>query len=569
MSLSSFHSPKLSLTKSFGSSLNLAEVCEDLGDFERLKRRLSSKKKSLTKLADDGSGSELVPTGTHPFKRDASERVPPDEETPLITENGEKMESDSFEDVMEKEQINFTLLLTIFIVTLGSSFQFGYGTGVMNNSEGFILDYFHDHDMSYSLFAWGTTVSSYGIGGLVGSILGPKFIGNYCGRKMTLLVNNVFLFISSYFIIFAHAWWWQAIGRIFVGIVAGIATAVVPTYFSELSPIAIRGAVGTMHQLGITIGIVVSQWLSTPSLDLLGSEEKWQYLFLVPCAFGLLQCVVLPFCPESPSYLYQTAGKEAAKVALRRLQSNENVIEVYLELIEEENEAVDPSKGSFSTADLFNSKDLRKQLIVGIAVQLMMQFSGIDAVFYYSTTIFYQAQVDDPELATTLLGIVNVLITILAVRFMDSAGRKRLLIISWVGLFVSYLVLTASFILKPSYDFMDKVSVAATTGIIIFFAFGPGCIAWFIIAEIFPLYARDTAMSVGIFINWLANWFVAFTFPHLLEYTQPYTFLVFVGTAAFFLFFTIKYVPETKGLSVAKVTKEFASVPLPTKCCGS
>lgn len=143
---------------------------------------------------------------------------------------------------------------------------------------------------------------------------------------------------------------------------------------------------------------------------------------------------------------------------MRRLQSNENVIEVYLELIEEENEAVDPSKGSFSTTDLFKSKDLRKQLIVGIAVQLMMQFSGIDAVFYYSTTIFYQAQVDDPELATTLLGIVNVLITILAVRFMDSAGRKRLLIISWIGLFVSYLVLTASFILKPSYNFMDKVS---------------------------------------------------------------------------------------------------------------
>ncbi len=303
MSLSSFHSPKLSLTKSFGSSLNLAEVCEDLGDFERLKRRLSSKKKSLTKLADDGTGSEMVPSWTHPLKRDASEKVTPDEETPLITGNGEKNEDDSFEEIMEKEQINFTLLLTIFVVTLGSSFQFGYGTGVMNNSEGFILNYFHEHGMSYSLFAWGTTVSSYGIGGLVGSILGPKFIGNYCGRKMTLLVNNIFLFISSYFIMYARAWWWQAIGRVFVGIVAGIATAVVPTYFSELSPIAIRGAVGTMHQLGITIGIVVSQWLSTPSLDLLGSEEKWQYLFVVPCAFGLLQCMVLPFCPESPSYL--------------------------------------------------------------------------------------------------------------------------------------------------------------------------------------------------------------------------------------------------------------------------
>lgn len=102
------------------------------------------------------------------------------------------------------------------------------------------------------------------------------------------------------------------------------------------------------------------------------------------------------------------------------------------------------------------------------------------------------------------------------------------------------------------------------TGVIIFFAFGPGCIAWFIIAEIFPLRARDTAMAIGIFINWIANWFVAFTFPILLEYTQPYTFLLFVATTAFFLYFTIRYVPETKGLTIAQVTREFDTLQLGT-----
>lgn len=88
----------------------------------------------------------------------------------------------------------------------------------------------------------------------------------------------------------------------------------------------------------------------------------------------------------------------------------------------------------------------------------MMQFSGIDAVFYYSTTIFYQAEVNDPELATTLLGIINVLVTIVAVKYMDSAGRKKLLIISWIGLLASYSVLTMSFVLKPYYGYMDVVS---------------------------------------------------------------------------------------------------------------
>jgi hypothetical protein len=101
------------------------------------------------------------------------------------------------------------------------------------------------------------------------------------------------------------------------------------------------------------------------------------------------------------------------------------------------------------------------------------------------------------------------------------------------------------------------------TGVIIFFAFGPGCIAWFIIAEIFPLYARDTAMAIGISINWIANWAVAFSFPILLEYTQPFTFLLFVATTAFFLFFTIKYDPETKGLTIREVAQEFEKISFP------
>jgi SP family facilitated glucose transporter-like MFS transporter 1 len=268
--------------------------------------------------------------------------------------------------------------------------------------------------------------------------------------------------------------------------------AVVPTYFSEISPIAIRGAVGTMHQLGITVGILISQALSTPSLHLLGSEQKWKWLFLVPVLCGLLEVAVLPFCPESPSYLYATKGKAAARESLVRLQSEE-VADQYLINIQEEVESAcgtDGEDGAMTVLQLFRNQNLRKQLIVGVTVQLMMQFSGIDAVFYYSTRVFYQADVTDPELATTLLGTINVLVTIFAVKYMDVAGRKTLLKYSWIGMLTSYLLLTTSFVLKPYADYMDQLSIVATTGVIIFFAFGPGCIAWFIIAEIFPLYAR-------------------------------------------------------------------------------
>jgi SP family facilitated glucose transporter-like MFS transporter 1 len=308
-----------------------------------------------------------------------------------------------------------------------------------------------------------------------------------------------------------------------------------------------------MHQLGITVGILVSQALSTPSLNLLGSEDKWRWLFLVPVLCGLFEVLILPFCPESPSYLYVTQGEIAARKALVRLQS-EAVADQSMSYIKQEIEAAEEGIKSISVYDLVTDRSLRKQLIVGVTVQLMMQFSGIDAVFYYSTTVFRHADVNDPELATTCLGVINVLVTI---KYMDSAGRKTLLQFSWIGMCASYLILTLSFIFKPVLDFMDEISVVATTGVIICFAFGPGCIAWFIIAEIFPLSARDTAMDIGIFVNWIANFLVAFTFPILLEYTQQYTFLVFVATTAFFLYFTNKFVPETKGLTISEVTHKF------------
>lgn len=219
MSLATLHNPQLALTSSFGGSL-------------RAWNRPKESDLILQSLRKKHAPLSLL-----------------NESTPLVNSSSSSAPetSDETADITDKERINLTLLTTILVVTLGSSLQFGYGTGVMNNSEGFILNYFHSHDMAYTLVGWSITVSCYGIGGLLGSIIGPKFIGKYCGRKATLLWNNVFLVTSLYFMICAKAWWYQAIGRVFVGIVVGIATAVVPTYFSELSPISIRGAVGTMH----------------------------------------------------------------------------------------------------------------------------------------------------------------------------------------------------------------------------------------------------------------------------------------------------------------------------------
>lgn len=137
-------------------------------------------------------------------------------------------------------KMSFRLWMAIFAVTIGSSFQFGYGTGVMNNSEEAIRSSFGP---SYTTTAWSLSVSGFGLGGLVGAVLGSEVLSKYMGRKMTLLVNNIFVFISCILIAFATSWWMLAIGRVFIGMVAGIATGVVPIYFSEISPTKVR----TLH----------------------------------------------------------------------------------------------------------------------------------------------------------------------------------------------------------------------------------------------------------------------------------------------------------------------------------
>ena len=192
--------------------------------------------------------------------------------------------------------------------------------------------------------------------------------------------------------------------------------------------------------------------------------------------------------------------------------------------------------------ELLSARKLRRHLVLGVILQLSMQFSGIDAVFYYSTMAFRQAGVADPQMATTFLGALNVVLTVIAIAIMDRLGRRTLLLISWVGMALSYSVLTYSLALgQDGATEMHAVSVLAMAGVISSFAIGPGAIAWFVIAEIFPAYAMDAAMAMGVMLNWLANISVAFTFPLLHAKLGAFSFLIFAFTTAGFGLFTWWY----------------------------
>lgn len=209
-----------------------------------------------------------------------------------------------------------------------------------------------------------------------------------------------------------------------------------------------------------------------------------------------------------------------------------------------------------SVVDVLKDELLWKPILIGTVVNLSMQFSGIDAVFYYSTSVFLSAgmELETAQLATTLIGLCNVIVTIPAMLFMDKAGRKVIQAAGLGGMCLSYVVMTIALVCN-----MHTLSVIAMVMIICFFAFGPGCIAWFIIAELVPIHARGIATSVALGVNWAANFFIAFVFPHILSYLGRWTFTVFVVSTFTLTLYTIIFLPETKGKTVMEIRETFSS----------
>lgn len=451
------------------------------------------------------------------------------------------------------------LVATVVAVSLGSSLQFGFATGSLNNLEQVVPATLAAAGNPITITLWAIINSCFSIGGIIGSY-GVVVPLAYLGRKKTLLLANVFVFASSAFMFFGNTWYWLLCGRICIGIVAGVAQMVAGSYMTEISPIGIRGSVGVCSQVGIVIGIAFANYLTAPVFHTLGTMETWRYVFLWPSVFSIFQLIVLPWCPESPSYLIKSHGSH---VALSTLQSLHREASAAAHMNNLRQEMKEGSKGGddMSIMDLLGAVNLRKQVLVGIVIKIGVQFSGIDAIFYYSTIMFRHAGVSDPQLATTLLSLVNLAMTFIAMAIMEKAGRRALIMITWTGMCTGFFTIFLASSLGETFGIapllMSNLQVVAMVLIIVCFAVGVGNVEGFIISEIMPVYAKDTLMSIGQPLNWIANLIVSTLFPIIFTVMGRYAYLIFVGLTMFFGWFTWNKLPETKGKTIAQVTKEF------------
>lgn len=344
------------------------------------------------------------------------------------------------------------------------------------------------------------------------------------------------------------------IGRFVVGIFSGFCTGLVPMYIGELAPTAYRGALGTLNQLGIVVGILIGQIFG---LDvILGSATLWPLLLGMTVIISVIQCALLPFCPESPRFLLiMKKENEQAEIILQKLRGTQDVASDLEEMKEEGRRMAEEKPVSF--IELFRSRQYRQPIIIAIVLQLSQQLSGINAIFYYSTNIFTEAKVPNPVYATIGAGVVNVVFTVVSLLVVERAGRRTLHLTGLGGMAVFALIMTIALRLKDDAIGWSYVSIVAIFGFVAIFEIGPGPIPWFIVAELFSQGPRPAAMAVSGCCNWTANFLVGMLFPYAAEGCGPYVFLIFMVLLIIFFIYTFFKVPETKGRTFEEIAKIF------------
>jgi len=475
--------------------------------------------------------------------------------------------------------VTYSLVFTILAASFGSGFQHGYNTGVLNEIQNVTMEWIRDCKREGSqaaceftivetTYIWAWIVSIFCLGGLVGG-LSVGVAASAVGRKRALLGNNVFVFLGGSLMVCARPMAMYALlvfGRFFIGVAAGFAAGLTPMYLAEISPSSVRGAVGAVYQLVITCSILTSQVLGIR--DLMGTADLWPTLLGLTMLPGLLQIASLSWCPESPSYLFIDRGDEhAAESALRWLRRSQDV---GTEMEEMRNERDSQAKEMVSFRDLFYSPSLRRPLSVAIMMMLAQQLTGINAIIFYSTDVFVNAGLshEEAQYATIGLGLANVAMTILAIFAIEKAGRKTLLLVGLVGMFLATVALVTCLLINQ-YSTKDHTgkqggpslvaisSVVSLVMYIVFFAVGPGPIPWFLVSELFEQNARPVATAVAVGVNWLANFLISWAFQPITTVVGPYVFLIFLCTMAYFIAYTAHYVPETKDKSIAEITEQF------------
>ncbi len=501
------------------------------------------------------------------------------------------------------------------IVALGG-FLLGFDSALISGVVPFIRDYFELTEI-----ALGWSVSAVLLGSVI-SMLAAGPLSNRIGRKKSLIITAVLFTISAITSAIATEFWFFIIARLLGGLGIGIAILVAPVYIAEIAPPKKRGRLVSINQLNIVIGITISFFSNRLIFNAVDHDIAWRWMLGVETIPAIIYFILLFWIPESPRWLVQKGREQEAEATMEKVGGREFVVnemkEIKASLKNRENLPL-----VRIIKELF-SGHVRYFLLIGIILGMLQQFTGINSIFYYAPEIFEKTGLsrDSALLQAIIIGAVNLLFTIVAMKYVDKWGRRKLLLLGAVGMAVAHFTIGFTFqtaeykisdraygefknIIKSqevlakletikgkTYDSRDefigslnktlsekemadykldilKKSVSLPSALVLFaillfvssFAISIGPVMWVLLSEIFPNHLRGMAISIAGFFNGIISFLVTFLFPWLLDTIgEAVTFYIFTGFMVATYFFVKYFIPETKEKTLEEIERSIVKI---------
>ncbi len=453
------------------------------------------------------------------------------------------MESSS----IKPEDGSMVYVALISMVAALGGLLFGYDTAVISGSIGFLKTHF---DLSAMQMGWAASSA------LVGCILGAGFAGvlsDRLGRRRVLIISAILFTISAVGSAIPRNLTQFIIARMLGGVGVGAASMLSPLYIAEIAPARVRGRLVSLNQLAIVFGMLVVYFVNSRIAGV-GNEEwnvslGWRWMFGSETLPAIIFWAMLYFVPESPRWLTKQ-GRSSEALAILSSIGGYRHAEAELKDIEE---TIAQERGSI--LDLLKP-GIRIALIIGIALAILQQITGINTVIYYAPEIFKSAGLQSTKAIndTVIVGAVNMIFTIVAIWLVDKLGRKPLLMLAAAGMGISLTLLGSAFHFDKTegpWILLFILTYVAS------FATAMGSVVWVVMSEIFPTKIRGRAMSIATVVLWISCFLVSQFFPLMLERLGGEVFFVYAGICGIaFVFFAI-FVPETKRKSLEEIERMF------------
>ncbi|GAA5220223.1 sugar porter family MFS transporter [Membranihabitans marinus] len=433
------------------------------------------------------------------------------------------------------------LFYSSLVAALGG-LLFGFDTAVISGAE-------QDIKIVFDLdgFWHGFTNSIALIGTIVGAVVSGR-LGDYFGRRKSLIILALFYFVSAIGSAMAGSWYFFLFYRFIGGLAVGVSSVIGPMYISEISPARYRGRLVAMFQFNVVFGILVA-FLSNYLINGLIENQPWRWMLGVEALPAIIFFALLFTIPKSPRWLVKKNRSAEAKVVLESLMEDDAG-----HLLTDIETSLAKDRAGLKER-LFSGK-FNFPILLAFLLATFNQFSGINAIMYYAPRIFAMTGMgkETALLQVVIIGLTNMVFTLLAMSIIDRFGRKYLMKIGSIGM-IFFLGMTA----KTFYfqDFEGYATLVYLMGFIAFFAFSQGAVIWVFLSEIFPNSVRAQGQALGSLTHWFWAALLTWVFPVVAELNNggAYAFTFFTVAMVLQLIFVIRVMPETKGKSLEELEK--------------